>query len=111
RGGVDNPAVAGGTQMPPGREGDVERSSQVDPQHGLHQVQREVLKNLVAQDPGVVYDDLKAAKSIQRLLDQPLAPICRSHAVGVGDGHSAQSSNLLDHCLGGAAAFAVAADV
>src|SRR5437879_9551619 len=66
---VDDPSVAGGTQLTPGRNGDVEGSREVDEKYRRHQVRGEVVERPVAQDPGVVYDDRKTAELVHSLLD------------------------------------------
>jgi hypothetical protein len=55
----------------------------------------------VAQDPGVVDQDVQRAELRDRLFHQPLGAGPVRHVVSVGDRPSAGRRDLLDHLLGG----------
>ena len=60
-----------------------------------------VLERLVAQDAGVVDDDVDPAEGVERGLDDGLAALGRGDAVVVGDGLAAGGLDLVDDLLGG----------
>ena len=55
----------------------------------VEQVGRHVVERLVAQDAGVVDDDVDPAERVERGLHDGLAALGRGDAVGVGDGLAA----------------------
>src|SRR6202011_1301250 len=96
----DHPSVAGATQITPGRDGDVEGSSEVDEKYRRHLVRGEVVERPVAQDPGVVSYDRKTATLVHGLLDHGRAAFRGCHAVAFGHGDASRRPDLLDHLLG-----------
>ena len=68
------------------------------------------MERLVAQDAGVVDDDVDAPVGVDRGLHDRLAALGRGDRVGVGDGLAARGFDLVDHLLGGAGVAAGAVD-
>ena len=66
---------------------------------GLEQLGGHVVERLVAQDAGVVDDDVDRAERVERGLHDGLAALGGGHAVGVGDGLAAEAVDLLDDLL------------
>ena len=67
-------------------------------------------EHAVAQDAGVVHEDVEAAEAVDRLLDQVLGSVPVGHVVVVGDGLAAVAANDLRHFLGGPLVGALAPD-
>ena len=110
RGGVEDPAVALLAHLDPRRAGHVERPPQVDVDDGVEQLRRHVVERLVAQDAGVVDDDVDPSEGVDGRLDDGLATLGRGHAAGVGDRDAAEVVDLLGGGLGRPLAAALAAD-
>ena len=93
----------------PRRLGDVEGALQVHVDHRVDQVGCHVGERPVAQDAGVVDDDVDAPEGVDGRLHDRLAALDRGDRVGVGDGHPAGGGDLLDDrlCRAGARAGAV----
>ena len=66
------------------------------------------MERLVAQDAGVVDDDVDRAERVDGGLDDGLAALGGGDAVGVGDGFAAEVVDLVDHVLGRALVAALA---
>ena len=77
---------------------------------GSNSVGVHVVERLVAQDAGVVDDDVDRAEGVDRGLDDRLAALGRGDRVGVGDGLAAGVLDLVDDELGGALVAARAVD-
>ena len=73
----------------------------MDVEHGVEQVRLHVVERLVAQDAGVVDDDVDLAEGVDGGLDDGLAALGRGDRVGVGDGLAAGGLDLVDDELGG----------
>ena len=101
RGGVDDAAVALVAHELPGRLGDVEGAAEVHVEHRVHLVGRHVLERRVAQDAGVVDDDVDLAEGVDGRLHDRRAALGRGDAVVVGDGLAAGRLDLVDDLLGG----------
>jgi hypothetical protein len=97
--------------MLPGRPRHVEGARQVDLQHGLEQVGREIVKGTVAEDAGVVHDYVDPTERLDRPLHHRGPLFRRRDAVVVGDRLAPCSSDLLDHQVGRARAAATPRDV
>jgi hypothetical protein len=67
-----------------------------------------VVERLVAQDAGVVDDDVDRAERLDRGGDDGLAALGGGDAVAVGDGLAAEGLDLADHVVGRTLAAAVA---
>ena len=74
---------------------DVERALQVDVEDDLEVLRRELRERLVAQDAGVVDDDVDASEAVDRGLDDRLAALGRRDRVVVGDRLAAGRLDLL----------------
>ena len=85
RRGRHDPPVALLAHVLPRRLGDVEGALQVDVDDRVEQVGRHVVERLVAQDAGVVDDDVDAAEGVDRRLHDRRAALGGGHRVGVGD--------------------------
>ena len=96
RRGVDDAAVALLAHVDPGRAGDVERALEVHVEHRVDQVGRHVVERLVAQDAGVVDDDVDLAERVDGGLDDGLAALGRGDGVVVGHGLAAGRLDLVD---------------
>ena len=55
----------------------------------------------VAQDAGVVDDDVEPAEAVDRALHHPTGGLEVADVVGVGDGLAAHALDLVDDLLGG----------
>ena len=79
----------------------VEAAVEVDLQHGVEILGRHVDELLVAQDPGVVHQDIAAPEGIDRGLDDVAGRLELGDAVVVGRGLAAEGLDLLAHDGGG----------
>jgi hypothetical protein len=57
-------------------------------------------QHAVAEDAGVVHDDVEAAEDVDGLADDALAALPRADVVGVGDCRATGGDDLIDHLLG-----------
>ena len=81
--------------------------------HGDHRVEQlgvHVVERLVAQDAGVVDDDVDGAERVDRALHDRLAALRCGDRIGVGDGFAARVLDLVDDVLGGPLVAAGAVD-
>jgi hypothetical protein len=60
-----------------------------------------VRQHAVAQDPGVVHEDVQVAECLDRLVDHPSGTVEVGDVVVVGDGLAAGRLDLVDDLLGG----------
>src|SRR5262245_47433119 len=94
-----------------GRRGarDVEGTVEVHVDDRAPFLERHIEEEAVAQDAGVVYDDVYGLIGIESTLDDPVRGFPRSDAIGAGDGLAAFRLDLVDHLLRrpGVAAFAL----
>ena len=88
--------------------GDEERALQVHVDDRLEVLGLELGEALVAQDPGVVHEDVDPAEVVERGLDDRLAAFGRGDRVVVGCGLAAGLDDLLHGRVGHAAAAAAA---
>ena len=95
----DDPAVALLAHVDPRRLGDVERAAEVDVEDGVDEVGGEVLERLVAEDAGVVDDDVDAPEGVDCGLHDRRSALGRGDRVGVGDRFAAGGLDLVDHLL------------
>ena len=103
-------AVALLAHVRPGRRGDVVGAVEVDVDHRVPEVGRHVVERLVAEDAGVVDDDVDASEGVERGLHDRRSALGRRHRIGVGDSLAAECRDLVDHPLGGALVAAGAVD-
>ncbi len=94
--------VGGG---PPGRD---EVALQVDGDDVVPLLLRHVHQHPVAQDAGVVHEDVEIAERLDGRIDQPLTALPIGDAVAVGDGFPAHRLDLLGHRFGGRLVVATA---
>ena len=71
-------------------------------EHRVDEVGTHVVERLVAQDAGVVDDDVDGAERVDRGLHDALAAVGRGDRVGVRDGLAARGLDLVDDELCGA---------
>ena len=71
----------------------------MDVEDGVDEVGRHVVEALVAQDPGVVHDDVDAAEGVERALHDRRAALGRRHRIGVEHGLAAGVLDLVDDLL------------
>src|SRR5207302_8942183 len=101
-GGVHDPAAHLLPRLalrPPVRAGgaaEVEMPVEVDSQHGVEVLVAEVEAHPVAQDAGVVDDDVQASELAHRGLDQPACGRGVRDAAAVGDGGATGGGDLGD---------------
>ena len=107
---VDDAAVALLAHLDERRPGDVERALQVDVDDRVDEVGRLVVERLVAQDAGVVDDDVDALEGVERGLHDRRAALDRGDRVVVGDGLAAGGLDLVDDLLRRAGVGAGAVD-
>ena len=100
--GRDDAAVALLAHDLPRRSGHVECAAQVDVEDRVDQVGAHVVERLVAQDAGIVDDDVDRAERVDGGLDDRLATLWGSDRVGVGDCFASGGLDLVHHELGGA---------
>ena len=93
------PALAASRQYARGVPGDVEGALQVDGDDVVEVLLAHGDEHAVAQDPGVVHDDVEVAEGRDGLVDDGLRPVERAHAVGVGHRLAAGGRDLVDHGL------------
>src|SRR5439155_23599458 len=65
----------------------------------------------VAQDAGVVDEDVEAAKALHGRVDQALGTLPVGHVVAVGDSLAARGADLFDHLAGGTGRRTAAVDL
>jgi hypothetical protein len=82
----------------------------VDVEHRVDVGRRHVVKGAVADDAGVVDDDVDPAERRQGGVDDGLAAFGCGDRVGVGHGHAAGGLDLGDHLLGRPRRGALAVD-
>ena len=78
----------------------VERALEVHVDDGVEQLGGDVLERGVAQDAGVVHDDVDAAERVERALHDRRAALRRGDRVGVGHRFAAGVDDLGHHELG-----------
>ena len=108
--GEDEPAVAVLLHDLERRLRDVERALEVDVEHGVEVVPGQLRERLVAQDAGVVDDDVDLAERVDRGLDDALAALGGGHRVVVRHGVAAGGLDLVDDLLRGCVVAALAVD-
>ena len=68
--------------------------------HVVEHLRRHVVEGLVAQDAGVVHDDVDLAELVEGLVHDGRAAVRGGHRGGVGDGDAAGGGDLLRHGVG-----------
>ena len=93
---VDDAAEALVAHDHPGRHGHVERTHEVGRDHGLEELRSHVVERLVAQDAGVVDDDVDGAEGVEGGLHDGFTALGGGDRVVVGDSNAAELLDLLD---------------
>jgi predicted exporter len=106
---VNDASVAVFAQQRPRGPGHVHGAGQVDRQHLGPVLLRHLHEGHVAQDAGVVDDDVELAEGFLRLGDDLLGAFPGVHAVVVGHGLTARRLDLVDDLVGRCAATAAGA--
>ena len=69
-----------------------------------------VVEAFVAQDAGIVDEDVAAAPTLAHLIDQRLGAVLAGNIIHIGDGFAARRGNFVDHLLRRARVAAGAVD-
>src|SRR5581483_2177975 len=86
---------------PEGGLGHEERAEEMDVENGLKILGREVREGFIAEDPGVVDDNVDGAEGVESLLDNRRSTFWTCDGVHVGDGLAAGGADDLNRVGGG----------